>query len=214
MTAPLQLTGQRFGRLVVIERVQNNIHQKTMWRCQCDCGNEVCVIGSRLKNGLTLSCGCLQKETAKQTLFIHGETSTRLHSIWKDMKRRCYNPRRKEWADYGGRGIDVCAEWKESYMKFRDWALANGYNDNLSLDRVNNDRGYSPENCRWATNIQQAENKRNNITVEYDGREQCLGAWVREFGYSYGQCRWYVVERGWSWSDVINFMEKKGLHGT
>lgn len=155
----IDLTGQRFGRLVVIERAQNRGGRPT-WRCQCDCGNIVTVPGRDLREATCQSCGCLYHE--RFTHKSHGGRKTRLYSIWRGMKTRCYNSNFKAFPNYGGRGITICNEWRDSFGTFQEWALSNGYRDDLTIDRTDNDKGYSPENCRWITIEEQQSNRRNS----------------------------------------------------
>lgn len=164
------LTGERFGRLTVIQRAGSYKDGQSTWLVKCDCGNEKIVARCSLTKGTTRSCGCLAKDELRErghlppSQYKHGgclnNHAERLYSIWNHMKQRCLNPNNHAFPDYGGRGITICDEWKRDYIAFRDWAMNNGYSDDLTIDRINNDAGYSPDNCRWATRSQQNSNKR------------------------------------------------------
>ena len=170
------LVGQKFGRLTVIDRAENARCGRTMWRCKCECGNEIVAFGLNISRGATKSCGCLYEERA------HRLSHTRLHRIWTGMKTRCTNPKHHEFHNYGGRGITVCDEWKNDFQSFYDWAISNGYADDLTIDRVDNNRGYSPENCRWITNNEQQNNRNCNRMITYNGKTQTLTKWADELG--------------------------------
>lgn len=148
------MTGERFGRLTVLSFDHVSSHRERYWKCLCDCGNEVVVRTSHLINGHSTSCGCshFNRETLPKKY-------PRLYVTWKDMKTRCYNPNASNYERYGGRGITVCPDW-HSFIPFCEWALDNGYRDDLTIDRKNNDKGYSPDNCRWVTVREQNLNRR------------------------------------------------------
>lgn len=208
----LDLTGQRFGRLVAIEKTR--VDNKTAWVCKCDCGNLKIVKTGNLRCNATKSCGCLAKDTmrmiqnqynAKRT---HGMSGTRLYKIWKDIIRRTTNPNRRNYAWYGGRGITVCSEWRDSFVAFQKWATENGYDDTLSIDRIDPDGNYCPQNCRWATKKGQANNKRNNRFYTYKGETKTVAEWADATGIPY-MVLIYRLNQNWDESRIFN---KPGVH--
>lgn len=177
------LTGRKFGKLTVLHRDTSKKYNRPYWVCQCECGNIHSVKGSSLVCGTTKSCGCLKNR------ITHGDAvngkRTRLASIYHGMISRCYNANIRQYDQYGGRGIMVCDEWRHDYPAFKSWALSHGYNDSLTLDRIDVDGNYTPENCRWATPEEQSNNKRHNIVITYKGKTQTAAQWSRELGLVY-----------------------------
>ena len=156
------MVGLRFGRLTVLEECVVD-KQGRFYKCLCDCGNVTKPIyAPSLKLGRTKSCGCIHREGLVVRNTIHGKYHTRLHGIWNCMKQRCNNPNNQKYKDYGGRGIKVCDEWLNDFQSFYNWAMANGYADSLSIDRIDVNGNYEPSNCRWATVMEQRHNRRDS----------------------------------------------------
>lgn len=184
MPKRIDLSGQRFGRLTVIERAENSKGGKAQWLCKCDCGNETIVAGDKLRKKHSKSCGCLRSIITKASKTIHGGRKTRLYNIWSKIKERCYNPHSKSFSNYGGSGIAMYEEWRTDFTAFRDWALSNGYADNFSIDRININGNYEPSNCRWVDKTTQANNRKTNRTILYNGETHTLAEWQRITGIS------------------------------
>ncbi len=178
------LTGKTIGRLTVLHRgedkVASNGRHRTMWVCRCSCGNVVTVQADSLneKHGNTRSCGCLASEIARNNHITHGDSSSALYDVWRGMKTRCLNAENVAYSNYGGRGIKLCEDWENSYESFMNWSMENGYQNGMSIDRIDNDGGYNPQNCRWTSSKEQANSRRTNRVIEYNGESHTLTQWA------------------------------------
>lgn len=192
-----ELIGERFGRLIVLDICNYRKHGHIMVHCVCDCGKEKDVAISDLQRGAIKSCGCYRREYVTRKNTTHGKSKTRLYSIWCDMHRRCENPKNKRYNQYGGRNIRVCDEWKD-FLSFYEWAINNGYDDNLSIDRINVDEGYSPQNCRWANMIEQQNNTTRNRVIVFDGQALTQAEWARKTGIPQSVIKDRLTKLHWS----------------
>lgn len=205
------LTGKRFGYLTVISYGGKASGGRTLWLCQCDCGKQKVIRSYNLKSGGTISCGCHKYALAAMRLTTHGDSKSRLYRIWWDMIHRCEYAGSNRYDIYGGRGISVCAEWRSSFESFRDWAIRAGYNDDLSIDRIDSDGNYAPENCRWATSVQQANNKRRNKNITYLGETHTLAEWSRILNFSYRRINQRMVRDGKTFAEALNTNHQEDL---
>ncbi|MBQ0014774.1 MAG: hypothetical protein KBS82_05580 [Oscillospiraceae bacterium] len=204
------LTGQRFGSWTVIERAQDKITKSnnkfTVWKCVCDCGTEREVVANSLLSGRSTSCGCehskIMTHVAKENFTTHGKTNTRLYQIWAGMRKRCFNPNSSNYANYGGRGISICDQWSD-FEVFESWANQNDYSDSKSIDRINVDGNYCPENCRWVDSVAQANNRRSNTFYTYNGESHTLAEWAKIKNVSY-KGLWKKVSNGNTLEQIFN----------
>lgn len=194
------IRGQRFGRLVALEAVGRDKQGYVLWKCKCDCGNEKIASIKYLGRG-TCSCGCYSKEVHNSVRTKHGKRYTRLYKVHTSMIQRCTNPNAHGYENYGGRGIKVCDEWKE-YSSFEKWAKENGYDETAkhgkcTLDRIDTNGNYEPDNCRFVNMQVQQRNRRSNHLIAFNGETHCLKEWAEIIGISYGTlCK--RIAYGWS----------------
>lgn len=204
------LTGKKFGRLKVIEYYGTNKNGRALWLCQCDCGNKKVVLGNTMISKLVISCGCYNREQAKKRKTKHSMSNIKLYKVWNGIKTRCYNKKFTYYNNYGGRGITMCDEWKNDFAKFYSWAINNGYTEGLTIDRINNDGNYEPSNCRWATRREQNNNMRKTIIIKYNGKEQTISKWAKEFNLN-RTALYYRIKRGWSVEKALTTPSKSKL---
>lgn len=195
MAKAKNLTGMRFGRLVALYPVAGSRQSPRRWVCQCDCGNTSTVITRALGNGNTTSCGCYIREIVGKANITHGKSATPTYNVWSSMLQRCENLNSDKYRHYGGRGIVVCERWHD-FTNFYEDMGEKPYR--CSLDRIDNDGPYSPENCRWATRTVQNKNRRSNVVVEYQGETLCLKDWASRLDMDYETLRQRIQRYGWS----------------
>lgn len=205
------IPGAKYGKLTILKEIQSKkdylSRRVRMVECKCECGNTHITSFRNLRYGICRSCGCLSKETVIKRSTKHGLSHKHpLYGVWKGIKERCKCQTNRAYSDYGGRGITVCEQWDKNFKEFFDWSLANGWKEGLSIDRIDNNKGYNPENCRFVNSVIQARNKRNNHPVVHDGKEwHCLSQFCEDMGLDYKivQQRLY---RGMSLEKAINFV--------
>lgn len=204
------LTGEKIGRLTVIKRVENNKANNAQWLCQCECGKEIITTTANLKRRHSKSCGCLRKEHTSginNNFYKHGMYNTKLYQTWHNMKQRCFNKNSSHYKNYGGRGIKVCNEWLE-FMNFYNWAMSNEYSEGLTIDRIDVNGNYEPDNCRWVDNKTQCNNKRNNHLITYNGKTHTMMEWSRLLNIKYDVLR-FRLKRGWDIEKALTERIKK-----
>lgn len=192
----IDITGNRYGRLVVLEHshVKGYTHY---YLCQCDCGNQTIVAKNALTTGRQVSCGCYRDERIKNFNKLP-DNYLQLGKIFNGMKSRCYNPNNIRYNRYGGRGIKICDEWLQNVNSFREWAIKNGYKPGLSIDRINNDGDYSSDNCRWVEPKEQLSNYSANVFIEFNGKRQTLSKWSRELNIPMSTLHNRIRVHGWT----------------
>jgi len=185
----------KYGRLSIIEEVAGTPFSRE-FLCACDCGKTIVVSLNRLLSGNTKSCGCLKRDRNKRVFTKHGFSGTRLYRTWASMKDRCFREKCPAYKNYGGRGITICEEWME-FQPFYNWAMANGYQDNLTIERTDNDRDYYPENCRWIPKEDQPKNRRTLNVISFNGQTKSLSNWALKIGLSRSALK-DRFKNGWS----------------
>ena len=205
MGKKIDLTGQRFGRLVVVKEIEKRSNHRIMWLCKCDCGNECVKCGNILRMGDSRSCGCLLSESSRSRVQKHDASTLKLRKVFNSIRQRCLNPNNHDFYLYGARGITICDEWldkQDGVVAFVQWALKNGYKEGLSIDRIDNSKNYSPDNCRWVDYKTQARNTRINHLVTYEGETHCIAEWAEIKGVNY-QFLLRRINSGWSIKDAF-----------
>lgn len=194
------MTGKRFARLTVLKLLPKRARHRH-WLCRCDCGEEIEVIGSNLRRGNTHSCGCWNREQRSRVHYKHGKSNARVHWIWATMIQRATNPNNHEFDRYGGRGIGVCDRWKTFGNFLADMGEPQ---PKQQIERIDNSKGYEPGNCKWASILEQARNKRNNKFVTYDGETLCVAEWAHRKGLKVPTLWLRLFRRGWPVEEALH----------
>lgn len=194
------IVGKQFGRLIVLGFDHMGKYGESYWLCECTCPKHNRLIVSRgsLTKHHTTSCGCYKSDLQRKLKTTHGDHKSRLHNIWGDMEQRCGNEKHTNYRLYGERGIDVCEEWSDNFETFRNWAVSNGYSDNLTLDRIDNDGNYCPDNCRWVDRYTQMNNTRKTRRITYNGETNSISEWARKFNVSYNLLYYRLIKNDMS----------------
>lgn len=201
-------TGDIFGRLQVVApagfRTYKSGVRRRLFLCKCSCGRTVEVVGSLLASGFVKSCGCWRTDRMRELNRKHGDAGSKLYMVWVDIRRRCEKPNRPSWKYYGGRGVSICANWRDSWPAFKRWALKTGYRDGLTIGRVDNDKGYCPSNCRWETTREQNRNQQRTVWVTSpDGARFSLAEAVERFSSACYNTVRARIRHGWpAWKAV------------
>lgn len=207
MGKKVEMVGRRFGRWVVIEETDKRTSNGAiMYKCLCDCGNTKVVDGTILRRGDSLSCGCYNHDII--TKMGNAVYKEKLYGVWGSMKGRCFNKNDPNYHNYGGRGITVCDEWANSYDSFKKWAYENGYEKGKWIDRIDNEKGYMPDNCRWCSPKEQQNNKRTNHNVEINGETHTVTEWAEISGINRGTL-YSRVKKGWTGEKLICPVDKE-----
>lgn len=201
------ISGHRFERLVAIGYVGTGSGGKALWLCQCDCGTNFVTEGKSLRTNNTRSCGCLQRDITGDSRRSHGMSETRIYSIWCNMRTRCQNPNSERYPDYGGRGIEICKRWQSFQDFYAD--MGDPPSKTHTLDRIDNDGNYCPENCRWATPSEQNSNTKANHVIEYDGKKMTITQWGKYVGIKYITIFARIDRLGWSVERALTTPAKK-----
>lgn len=203
MSKIIDLRGQVFGRLTVIERAGSTKAGRAIWKCKCSCGNYTNSVSSDLRNGDVKSCGCYRHDIDILRSAASNK-NTRLYRIWIAMKKRCYNKNDSKYKYYGEAGIDVCEDWRTSYKSFKEWSTSNGYAEDLTIDRIDVSRGYYPDNCRWVSMKVQSNNRSNNRIITYNGTNYTLAQLAEKFNLPYNKLYHRVITKSYDVYDAIN----------
>lgn len=205
------LEGKKFNRLTVVQRIGLDKYNCVIWRCRCDCGNELYLSSNKIVNGYTKSCGCLAKEISSRQVIEkntkHGLAKHPLYATWKNIRQRCSNPNNTHYKSYGGRGIAVAKEWGE-FKPFYDWAISNGWEKGLSIERIDNNGDYCPANCCFIPLNHQNRNKQNTVKITYDGQTRPLFVWCQMYGLRFKTC--YNRLRNYGWNNPKEILFGRG----
>jgi hypothetical protein len=203
MSKIIHVAGEKFGRWEIIEEAGRNKHGVVLWKCKCECGTIRNVPGNALRTGNSTSCGCINAEFLHNLAFKHGFSKTDLSSVYSNMRQRCYNNKHPKFLTYGARGIKICKEWLTNPTSFYNWAINSGYKKGLTLDRIDNNNNYKPDNCRWVTKKTQQNNMRTNRIITYGNKTQSLSQWATDLGLHPTSLS-HRLQSGWTEEEAVS----------
>ena len=219
MSAKVDITGRRFGRWTVIRDSGQRSNSRVLWECRCDCGTVKLMSSNHLLKGRSLSCGCLRNELSLKKHTSHGLSKQKIYRIWAGMIARCYCQKQSNYQNYGGRGISVCDEWHSNFCSFYEWSMKNGYKEDLTIERIDVNGDYCPDNCKWIPRSEQCNNTRQSHFITIDGKTLTIKQWSKKIGMSDKviRCR---LRYGWNERDAVMIpkmtgrekYEKRGLY--
>ncbi len=199
MPQPVNLIGKRIGNLTIVGRTTSSKHGESRWICRCSCGGDIILTYRQVKNGRIKNCGCIPTPHFNKT---HGFSNTALYNHWKMMIYRCENPNNRAYKYYGQRGIKVCDEWHD-FLTFKKWVDSTKPDGDYTIDRIDNNKGYSPDNCRWATKKEQSNNRRSNREFKYNGETHNLMEWSEILGFNYKRVHNRIYKLGWEFEKAV-----------
>ena len=208
-TLQYDLRDKRFGKLIAKEPIGSNNHRELQWKCLCDCGNTHITTSNLLRKGITTQCRACSIKQIGEKNKKHEVVSKRLYCCYTNIKTRCTNKKQDTYNRYINRGIDMCKEWKESYLSFQEWAIKNGYSDNLTIDRIDNNGNYEPNNCRWVDRKVQSNNRKTNKILEYKEEKDTLSNWSNRLKIPYHYIQ-YRVKKGLTLEAIVDEFNNTG----
>lgn len=204
----LDIVGKRFGNFVVMEKIKTDDKSHSYYKCKCDCGNIFIKRRDIIIHSKHQACNECKRN--RPDIITHNHSNTKLYRVYYSIKERCYNPKCKEYHNYGERGIKLCDLWISNFEEFYNWSITHGYEDGLQIDRIDNNSDYSPDNCRWVTPEVNSNNKRTCVYIEYNGEKLTINQWAKRLNINKNTFWRYIRKKNYSIDYIINTYCKGG----